>query len=96
MKQILDIVAKAMVALALVFGVSGPALADECISKIEAQRMTDSGEAWQLSDAMARAGETRKPISTMAQLCRDDNGLWVWKLRVSDGYEADEVILPAQ
>ncbi|WP_417310851.1 hypothetical protein [Devosia sp.] len=95
MKQILTIFATAGLALALGFGASGPVAAQECLDKRQAQQMTNSGRAMQLSDALAAAGETGKPISSVPELCKV-NGRWVWRVSILKGYGAEQVTLPAE
>lgn len=88
-----------MVAFALggMAGLALPVAAQEqCLDRREIQQRIDSGEAVQVSQAMARSGVDGKLISSTVELCQIA-GSWQWRVSVMDAAgESQVVTLPAQ
>jgi uncharacterized membrane protein YkoI len=73
-----------LAALALAFALALPGIdaAAACLSAAESRQVVASGQAMPLSQALARAGITGKPVNVA--LCGGNGGRWVYEVTVRE------------
>jgi hypothetical protein len=96
MKKYVSRVLAGVIALGLGVGFAAPALAQECLSRLEIQKRINDGELIQLSQALAVSKVKGKIISSQAKICKV-GGRWFWQVNVMDEYgDSKPVSLPAE